>query len=72
VSTASKTHKCPPVLQLHLRRFEFAYASERNVKISNRFVVLHAIDVEPHIAPDADRAKANAYFLYGALTHAGP
>jgi ubiquitin carboxyl-terminal hydrolase 7 len=61
----------PPVLQLHLRRFEFDYEYERNVKINERFAFPTEIDLEPYLAQGADRTKSNVFDLYAVLVHAG-
>jgi ubiquitin carboxyl-terminal hydrolase 7 len=61
----------PPVLQLHLRRFEFDYQTERNMKVNDRFEFPSEIDLERFLAPSVDRSKSHIYDLYGVLVHTG-
>ncbi|OHT01279.1 hypothetical protein TRFO_31956 [Tritrichomonas foetus] len=61
----------PPVLQLHLRRFEYDFEYDRNIKINDRFEFPKEIDLDPYLAKDGDRLKSNIYDLYGVLVHSG-
>ncbi|KAK8885556.1 hypothetical protein M9Y10_041006 [Tritrichomonas musculus] len=61
----------PPVLHLHLGRFEYDYDYFRNIKINDRFEFPKVIDLDPYLAKDADRSKPNIYDLHGVLVHSG-
>jgi ubiquitin carboxyl-terminal hydrolase 7 len=61
----------PPVLQLHLRRFEYSFDYDRNMKLNDRFEFPASIDLEPYLAPSADRSKSLVYDLHAVLVHSG-
>ena len=61
----------PPVLQLHLRRFEYDFEYDRNVKINSRFEFPMEIDLDEFLAEDAPKDVRNHYELYGVLVHSG-
>ncbi|OHT14307.1 hypothetical protein TRFO_15331 [Tritrichomonas foetus] len=62
----------PPVLFLHLSRFTFDYATERMIKVNDRFEFPPEIDLTPYMAEDAPgKSKSNLYDLYGVLVHSG-
>jgi ubiquitin carboxyl-terminal hydrolase 7 len=59
----------PPVLQLHLRRFEYDYDFDRNVKIHSRFEFPESIDLARFLSQKP--ATSQVYDLYGVLVHSG-
>ena len=61
----------PPVLHLQLRRFEYDFDYDRNVKINDRFEFPKEINLEPFLAKEVDRSKSYIYDLYGVLVHSG-
>ena len=61
----------PPVLQLHLRRFEYDFEYDRNVKINSRIEFPMELDLDPFLAADAPKDVRNQYELYGVLVHSG-
>ena len=61
----------PPVLQLHLRRFEYDFEYDRNVKINSKFEFPMEIDLDDYLAEDAPKDVRNHYELYGVLVHSG-
>jgi ubiquitin carboxyl-terminal hydrolase 7 len=61
----------PPILQLHLRRFEYDYDLDRNAKVNAKFEFPTEIDLAPFLAQTADRSRSHVYELYGVLVHAG-
>jgi ubiquitin carboxyl-terminal hydrolase 7 len=69
VRMGSEFVEFPPVLQLHLRRFEYDYDFDRNVKINSRFEFPPVIDLAPYLAQRTDISQI--YDLYGVLVHSG-
>ena len=61
--------KFPPVLQLHLRRFNYDYFTDRMVKINSRFEFPEEIDLSQFLAKSDN--TPNVYELYGVLVHSG-
>jgi len=61
----------PPVLQLHLRRFEYDFNYDSMVKIDDRFEYPKTIDLSPYLAKSIDNQKSNVYELCGVLIHSG-
>jgi ubiquitin carboxyl-terminal hydrolase 7 len=57
----------PPVLQLHLRRFEYDFAFDRNIKVNDRFEFPESIDLGCFV----NEHRSNVYDLVGVLVHAG-
>ena len=58
----------PPVLQLHLKRFEYDYQRDLNVKINDRYEFPEQLDLDAgdgkYLSPDADRSVRNKYLLH--------
>jgi ubiquitin C-terminal hydrolase len=61
----------PPILQLHLRRFEYDADFDENVKINDRFEFPTEIDLDRFLAVRADRSHSTRYDLCGVLVHSG-
>ncbi|CAO3670582.1 unnamed protein product [Rhizopus stolonifer] len=61
----------PPVLHLQLKRFEYDMMRDMMVKINDRHEFPLDIDLEPYLAPTADRSDGHKYVLHGVLVHSG-
>ena len=65
----------PPVLELHLRRFEYDFASDQMAKINERFEFPTVLDMDrenrKYFTEEADRAVRNVYRLHSVLVHSG-
>lgn len=64
----AKFLKLPPVLQLHLKRFEYDYERETLVKINDRYEFDTEIDLSPYV----ERSDgSDVYALHSVLVHIG-
>ena len=62
----------PPVLHLQLKRFEYDFMRDVNVKINDRFEFPLDIDLKPYVDPEELRPDDNYnYRLHGVLVHSG-
>ncbi|KAL3715935.1 hypothetical protein ACJRO7_007657 [Eucalyptus globulus] len=65
----------PPVLQLHLKRFEYDFIRDTMVKINDRYEFPLQLDLDrdngKYLSPDADRTVRNLYSLHSVLVHSG-
>ncbi|KAK8845091.1 hypothetical protein M9Y10_021270 [Tritrichomonas musculus] len=62
----------PPILFLHLARFEFNLKTGEQEKINDRFEFPSTIDLSKYLAVDAPgRSMSNIYDLYGVVVHSG-
>ncbi|CAG8433376.1 8105_t:CDS:10 [Ambispora gerdemannii] len=61
----------PPVLHLHLKRFDYDIQRSASVKINDRYEFPMEIDLEEYLSPEADRTKPQKYLLHGVLVHSG-
>ncbi|KAJ2387451.1 ubiquitin-specific protease ubp15, partial [Coemansia sp. RSA 2559] len=61
----------PPVLHLHLKRFEYDFTRDAMVKINDRHEFPPTIDLEEFLSDDADRSQSWKYALHGVLVHSG-
>lgn len=65
----------PPVLHLHLLRFEFDYATEQMAKINSRFEFPEMLDLDAdgrkYLTADSDPNVRNLYKLHSVLVHSG-
>ncbi|KAG8470588.1 hypothetical protein KFE25_009009 [Diacronema lutheri] len=65
----------PPVLHLHLLRFEFDYATEQMAKINSRFEFPELLDLDAdgrkYLTADSDPNVRNLYKLHSVLVHSG-
>uniref|UniRef100_A0A7S2ZZD2 USP domain-containing protein n=2 Tax=Rhodosorus marinus TaxID=101924 RepID=A0A7S2ZZD2_9RHOD len=63
-----KFSKLPPVLQLHLKRFEFDYVRGINVKINDRLEFPGELDLRDYV----EKSSGNeVYSLHSVLVHVG-
>jgi ubiquitin C-terminal hydrolase len=60
--------RLPPVLQLHLKRFEYDFHRDAMVKINDRFEYAIEIDLSPYV--DKSDGK-DIYVLHSVLVHVG-
>lgn len=67
--------KFPPVLELHLKRFEYDFVRDMNVKINSRYEFPDVLDLDigngKYLSPSADRSVRNRYLLHSVLVHSG-
>ncbi|XP_051113308.1 ubiquitin C-terminal hydrolase 13-like [Andrographis paniculata] len=65
----------PPVLQLHLKRFEYDIEQGIFVKINDRYEFPIQLDLDKdngkYLSPEADKTKRNLYTLQSVLVHSG-
>ncbi|XP_051113485.1 ubiquitin C-terminal hydrolase 13-like isoform X2 [Andrographis paniculata] len=65
----------PPVLQLHLKRFEYDIEQGLFVKINDRYEFPIQLDLDKnnrkYLSPEADKTKRNLYTLQSVLVHSG-
>lgn len=69
----------PPVLQLHLKRFEYDFMKDMMVKINDRYEFFDELDLDKvdengkrkYLSPNADKNVRNKYRLLGVLVHSG-
>ncbi|KAK2634511.1 hypothetical protein Ddye_029303 [Dipteronia dyeriana] len=65
----------PPVLQLHLKRFEYDFMRDTMVKINDRHEFPLQLDLDrengKYLSPEADRSVCNLYTLHSIMVHSG-
>ncbi|PWY79654.1 ubiquitin C-terminal hydrolase [Aspergillus heteromorphus CBS 117.55] len=61
----------PPVLHLHLKRFEYDIHRDAMMKINDRHAFPMEFDATPYLSPDADKSEPCIYELHGVLVHSG-
>lgn len=61
----------PPVLHLHLKRFEYDLNSLAMMKVNDRHVFPMEFDAAPYLSKDADKSEPWDYELHGVLVHSG-
>ncbi|KAG0139390.1 hypothetical protein CROQUDRAFT_111631 [Cronartium quercuum f. sp. fusiforme G11] len=61
----------PPVLHLHLKRFEYDFQRDLQVKINDRHEFPFALDLAPYLDDSADKTQNWTYRLHGVLVHSG-
>mmetsp|Transcript_41401 Transcript_41401/g.100498 ORF Transcript_41401/g.100498 Transcript_41401/m.100498 type:complete len:1169 (+) Transcript_41401:70-3576(+) len=65
----------PPVLELHLRRFEYDFTTDAMAKINERFEFPTRLDMDrdnrKYFTVDADPSVVNVYRLHSVLVHSG-
>lgn len=70
-----KFQEFPPILQLHLMRFEYDFYRDMTVKNNGQYKFYDTIDLDQgegkYLAPKADRSKSNKYRLHSVLVHTG-
>ncbi|XP_073142802.1 ubiquitin C-terminal hydrolase 13-like isoform X2 [Henckelia pumila] len=65
----------PPVLQLHLKRFEYDFLRNIMAKINDYYEFPLQLDLDigngKYLSPEADRSVRNLYALHSVLVHRG-
>nr|GEX04170.1 ubiquitin carboxyl-terminal hydrolase 12-like isoform X2 [Tanacetum cinerariifolium] len=65
----------PPILQLHLKRFEYDFMKDTMVKINDSYEFPLQLDLDredgKYLSPLADRSVRNLYTLHSVLVHRG-
>ncbi|KAK2794704.1 hypothetical protein FQN52_007474 [Onygenales sp. PD_12] len=61
----------PPVLHLHLKRFEYDINRDAMMKINDRHEFPEEFDAAPYLSEDADKSEPWIYQLHGVLVHSG-
>ncbi|CAL00824.1 uncharacterized protein An09g05480 [Aspergillus niger] len=61
----------PPVLHLHLKRFEYDIHRDAMMKINDRHAFPMEFDASPYLSNDADKSEPWIYELHGVLVHSG-
>ncbi|KAL3462575.1 hypothetical protein BJX64DRAFT_258975 [Aspergillus heterothallicus] len=61
----------PPVLHLHLKRFEYDIHRDAMMKINDRHAFPMEFDASPYLSKDADKSESWVYQLHGVLVHSG-
>ena len=67
--------ECPPVLTIHLKRFEYNYQTGAMVKVTQRFLFPTSLDLAPYLAKEEQEALGDGvglpYRLHSVLVHSG-
>jgi len=70
-----KFKELPPVLELHLRRFEYDFNTDAMAKINERFEFPTTLDLDrggdKYFTEEADSEVVNKYRLHSVLVHSG-
>ena len=62
----------PPVLTIHLKRFEYDAVHDGMVKVNDRFAFSRRLDLDEFLSEKADRSGARpCYRLHSVLVHSG-
>ncbi|KAJ5947605.1 Ubiquitin carboxyl-terminal hydrolase 21 [Penicillium verhagenii] len=61
----------PPVLHLHLKRFEYDLNALTMMKVNDRHVFPMEFDAAPYLSENADMSEPWTYELHGVLVHSG-
>ncbi|VDD80182.1 unnamed protein product [Mesocestoides corti] len=65
----------PPVLYLHLMRFQYDFLSNTNFKINDRFEFPYELDLSDYLLKESgttdDKPQYTKYFLHAVLVHSG-
>lgn len=61
----------PPVLHLHLKRFEYDFHRDAMMKVNDRHAFPMEFDAAPYLSKDADMSESWMYQLHGVLVHSG-
>ncbi|PLN77676.1 ubiquitin C-terminal hydrolase [Aspergillus taichungensis] len=61
----------PPILHLHLKRFEYDIHRDAMMKINDRHAFPMEFDATPYLSNDADKSEPWIYELHGVLVHSG-
>ena len=61
----------PPVLSIHLKRFEYDPHRDGMVKVNDRFEFSPRLELDQYLTADADRSVPSNYRLHSVLVHSG-
>ena len=61
----------PPILQLHLKRFQYDYQTGAFNKINDRFEFPLVLELDKYLSESADKSVPQVYDLFGVLIHSG-
>ncbi|CAM9561680.1 unnamed protein product, partial [Ectocarpus sp. 8 AP-2014] len=63
----------PPVLNVHLKRFEYEMTTGSMVKVNDRFSFPREMDIDQYLGEEAERdpQRPNRYILHSVLVHSG-
>lgn len=61
----------PPILHLHLKRFEYDINRDAMMKLNDRHAFPMEFDATPYLSEDADKSEPWVYQLHGVLVHSG-
>lgn len=61
----------PPILHLHLKRFEYDFEHDKYVKVYDKFFFPATINVKEFLSPSADKTIDYTYHLHGVFVHTG-
>ncbi|CAI9774541.1 unnamed protein product [Fraxinus pennsylvanica] len=65
----------PPILQIHLKRFEYDFIRDTMVKLNDYFEFPLELDLDieggKYLSPEAERGDRNLYTLHSVLVHSG-
>ncbi|KAJ5182979.1 Ubiquitin carboxyl-terminal hydrolase 21 [Penicillium capsulatum] len=61
----------PPILHLHLKRFEYDLNLLTMMKVNDRHVFPMEFDASPYLSENADKSEPWIYELHGVLVHSG-
>lgn len=61
----------PPVLHLHLKRFEYDINRDAMMKLNDRHEFPMEFDATPYLSEEADKSEPWIYQLHGVLVHSG-
>lgn len=61
----------PPILMLHLKRFEYDWERDHAYKINDRYEFPVDTNLDAFLAPEAERGDTNDYTLLSILVHSG-
>ncbi|OJJ32980.1 hypothetical protein ASPWEDRAFT_43017 [Aspergillus wentii DTO 134E9] len=61
----------PPVLHLHLKRFEYDINRDAMMKLNDRHAFPMEFDATPYLSNEADKSESWIYQLHGVLVHSG-
>lgn len=66
-----KFRSLPPILLLHLRRFEYDFHLDRNVKITTKHDLSESINLSKYVKDSKENNSEWDFELFGILTHQG-